>query len=111
MKHAFITLPAMAIALCVATPQVVHADIFSQSASRVFSANYLINRGYSCRQLWMARNTIYDNNGYCFKSRMGRQVFDNSDCWTSRAQLSRTENRNVANIKKAERFLGCRINK
>ncbi len=33
-----------------------------------------------CDQLWFSRNSVYDRAGYCFSSRLGRSVFDNSDC-------------------------------
>lgn len=63
----------------------------------------------SCFDLWVARNAIYDNNGYCFKSRLGRTYFDNSDCYTNNARLSKAEHRRVARIKDQERRRGCRI--
>lgn len=63
----------------------------------------------SCFDLWVARNAIYDNNGYCFKSRLGRTYFDNSDCYTNNARLSKAEHRRVARIKAQEKRRGCRI--
>lgn len=62
----------------------------------------------SCGQLWVARNEIYHRNGYCFKTKRGRNFFSNQGCWTSNAKLTRLENRNVASIQRWEKRRGCR---
>lgn len=64
----------------------------------------------SCYDLWYERNEIYDTNGFCFKSSLGKRVFDNSDCYTNDPQLSRAEQRRVAQIQREERRLGCKVN-
>jgi YARHG domain len=64
----------------------------------------------SCYDLWYERNAIYDDNGFCFKTDLGQNTFDNSDCYTSNAQLSRAETRRVAQIKARERAKGCKVN-
>lgn len=63
-----------------------------------------------CEQLWVARNSIFNNNGYCFGTRLGKSLFNNSDCYTKRAKLSRNERNRVAQLKRRERRLGCRVN-
>jgi hypothetical protein len=65
----------------------------------------------SCYDLWYERNEIYDRNGYCFSTRMGRQTFDNSDCWTSSPRLSRAEQRRVDQIRRQENRFGCEVNR
>lgn len=60
----------------------------------------------SCYDLWYQRNAIFDDNGYCFKTQLGRETFDNSDCWTDYPHLSRSEQRRVDAIKREERRRG-----
>jgi hypothetical protein len=64
----------------------------------------------SCYDLWYERNAIFNANGFCFKSRLGRETFNNSDCWTSRAKLSRSEQGRVNSIRAEERRRGCKVN-
>ena len=64
----------------------------------------------SCFDLWYERNAIYDNNGYCFSTDLGKRTFDNSDCWTKTANLSQREQNRVAKIKAEERRRGCKVN-
>ncbi len=64
----------------------------------------------SCYDLWYERNQIYDDNGFCFKTQLGQDTFDNSDCWTSNPQLSRAEVKRVAAIKKREAAKRCKVN-
>lgn len=62
-----------------------------------------------CDQLWIARNEIFDRNGYCFRTKRGQDYFDNSDC-TSDSQdiLSQLEWENVKLIQRWEGEKGCR---
>jgi hypothetical protein len=64
----------------------------------------------SCFDLWLARNAIYDDNGYCFKSELALQYFDNSDCWTSRPQFSRAEQKLIDAIAAEEKSRRCHVN-
>lgn len=64
----------------------------------------------SCYDLWYERNSIYDANGYCFKTRLGRQTFDNSDCYTNNVQLSGQEQYRVDQIQEEEASRGCHVN-
>ena len=64
----------------------------------------------SCYDLWYERNQIYDDNGFCFKTQLGQDTFDNSDCYTSNPQLSRAEVRRVAAIKAEEKRRHCKVN-
>jgi len=64
----------------------------------------------SCYDLWYERNSIYDANGYCFKTRLGKQTFDNSDCYTNNVRLSRQEQRRVSEIQDEEDSRGCNVN-
>ena len=64
----------------------------------------------SCFDLWMARNTIYDDNGYCFSTEMGQEYFDNDDCWTRKPKFSKAEQREIEAIKQEEDNRGCKVN-
>ena len=65
--------------------------------------------GLNCSDLWVARNEIFDRNGYCFQTARGKAYFDNGDCRTnSQNILSALEKRNVAAIQSWERRRGCR---
>lgn len=80
--------------------------IFPGSSQRRLSAGDL--SGLDCGGLWVARNEIYDRNGYCFKSSRGADYFNNSDCWTRSPTLNQTEEANVGLIKQTEARRGCR---
>ncbi len=62
----------------------------------------------SCQQLWVARNSIYKRNGYCFRTRRAINYFGNAGCWTRNPRLSRWEQRQVDAIRRVERAKGCR---
>lgn len=61
----------------------------------------------ACYDLWYERNSIYNDNGYCFNTRDGQDTFDNSDCYTDNPSLSRREQRRVQQIKRQENDYGC----
>jgi outer membrane cobalamin receptor len=65
----------------------------------------------SCDALWTVRNSIFDENGYCFKTARGKNTFSNEDCFTSDTtmlKLNAYERANVARIVEVERRKGCR---
>ena len=64
----------------------------------------------SCYDLWYERNSIYNDNGFCFSTQMGQETFDNSDCTTKHVRLSRSEQRQVDRIKDEEDSRGCNVN-
>ncbi len=64
----------------------------------------------SCFDLWYERNSIYDENGYCFSTELAQEHFDNDDCWTKRPKFSRSEQRQIEAIKEEEEDRGCRVN-
>lgn len=75
-------------------------DIFSRSDLRQMS----------CQNLWFVRNQVYNEHGYCFKTRAAKKAFDNSDCSVDDAadlDLNRKELTNVSTIKQVERQKGC----
>lgn len=82
------------------------ADMISDSSERAVVEDELVDM--TCEELWIARNEIFDRNGYCFRSARGQAYFDNADC-TSDSQdiLSPLEWENVALIKQAEARKQC----
>lgn len=67
-------------------------------------------RGLSCENLWMVRNSIYQENGYCFKTQRAINYFGNGQCTISNMSavpLSPTERFNVGQIAAVERQKGC----
>jgi hypothetical protein len=64
-----------------------------------------------CYELWYERNAIYDTNGFCFKTQLGRETFDNSDCYTDNVKLTPAEQQTLDQIRAEERRLKCKINR
>ena len=60
----------------------------------------------SCSELWYARNAIYAENGYCFKTARARAVFG-PGCFPPYGKLSRSEQRQINLITAQERRKGC----
>src|SRR5215212_22155 len=64
----------------------------------------------SCENLWLVRNTILHQRGYCFRSARGRANFDNSRCSSNSIAelgLNSIEGANLAVLRKIERSKGC----
>lgn len=64
----------------------------------------------SCDSLWLVRNTIFDENGYCFQTARGKAAFSNDGClYTTSAAtpLNGYEQANVDLIRSIERQKGC----
>ena len=64
----------------------------------------------SCENLWLVRNSIYDNQGYCFKTAKAKTVFDNSDCTVDDPgdiDFNAHEWTNISRIAKIEKNKGC----
>jgi len=64
--------------------------------------------GEKCRELWNQRNSLYDKEGYCFKSRSGKIKFDNSDCNTSELVLNDDLKAKISSIQKLEKQYSCK---
>jgi hypothetical protein len=68
-------------------------------------------RGLSCDALWTARNTICDENGYCFRTARAKEIFSNEGCHVSNAaalKFNAYERANIDRIVAVERSKGCR---
>lgn len=65
----------------------------------------------SCDALWTVRNTIYDENGYCFKTDRAKEVFSNAGCTVTNAgnlSFNKYERSNIDRIVSVEKHKGCR---
>ena len=60
----------------------------------------------NCDDLWYARNAIYADAGYCFKTDQAISVFGEG-CFGRKGRLTRAETREVGAIRAAERAQYC----
>ena len=63
----------------------------------------------ACDDLWFVRNQIFDAQGYCFGSALGKAIFDNSDCTTSNPELSEKDRRYIAELQAMEAEWECKV--
>ena len=69
-----------------------------------------VRPGSSCQELWVARNQIYKNSGYCFKTARAREFFGNGACTfddVDAGPISDADRRYITQIKKLEAQKGC----
>lgn len=67
--------------------------------------------GSQCDQLWIERNAIYKERGYCFKTQRAISYFGNAGCMydvEAQLPLSPYDRTRIAEIRNSERALGCR---
>jgi hypothetical protein len=67
-------------------------------------------RDHSCQNLWLVRNTILHQRGYCFQTKRGQTEFDNKSCSIkaiSELKLSPVEKANIATLERMERRRKC----
>jgi hypothetical protein len=65
---------------------------------------------YDCQELWVMRNQIYKDNGYCFKTKKARSYFGNGGCYVadqSDVSLSSKEMSLVLKYKHWDTVNGC----
>jgi YARHG domain len=62
---------------------------------------------YSCYDLWKERNSIYADNGYCFKSEKAIAVFGRG-CFPPYGHLKGLDKALVAEVESWEHRKGCR---
>lgn len=66
---------------------------------------------YGCQELWVMRNQIFKDNGYCFATDRARDYFGNGGCRyhsESSVPLSKQERNTVRQIRASERRQSCR---
>lgn len=100
-----------AVAAMAASPFPAHAacyELIGCTDGQYYALQSL--RQLSCENLWYVRNSIYDENGYCFRTDRAQQFFSNADCFVSdqaQVALNDYERTNVNRIVRVERELGC----
>jgi hypothetical protein len=65
----------------------------------------------ACTQLWVERNAIYKDYGYCFKTARAIRYFGNAGCQYDREgdiPMSREDRARIGQIIAQERAYGCR---
>ena len=63
-----------------------------------------------CQRLWVERNSIYKEKGYCFNTPRGVRYFGNAGCQFDNVRdvpLSGRERERIADIVAEERSRGC----
>jgi len=89
----------------------VSTFLASLMLSSVFAVSAANAQGRVCRELWVERNQIYADKGYCFKTDRAIRYFGNRGCryeYQDDVPLSRRERARVADIQAEEREMGCR---
>ena len=68
-------------------------------------------QGRVCQRLWVERNQIYADHGYCFKTQRGISYFGNQGCrydYEADVPLSARDRARISRIQAEEREYGCR---
>lgn len=84
-------------------------DVFGCSDSNLFRLRDLLN-GPTCEFLYVMRNSIFKQHGYCFKTARGIATFGNQGCVSGNPNalgLNGIERANAGTILRAEQTLGC----
>jgi hypothetical protein len=88
-------------------------DLLGCTDKNAFSAHYsylVAADGPTCDFLYVMRNQIYAQHGYCFKTARGIQEMGNANCHIAdmaAVRLSQIERNNVATIQRAETAKRC----
>lgn len=62
-----------------------------------------------CDDLWLSRNAVFDNAGFCFRSNLGQSLFDNADCSTQSPDFDERQQANIARISEFEAASRCDV--
>jgi hypothetical protein len=90
-------------------------DLLGCTNSSNFAAHYsylVSSDGPTCDFLYVMRNQIYAEHGYCFKTARAISELGNDGCHIynqSAVPLSNIERRNIATISRAERAKNCAV--
>ena len=89
-------------------------DILGCSNTSLFSRHFdylgSVANGPKCDFLYLMRNAIYKEHGYCFKTARARSEFSNDGCHIDNiaaVPLNLVERANIATIIRAERLKHC----
>lgn len=68
-----------------------------------------VHAGAACKDLWFTRNLVMDRAGHCFKSALGKALFDNKGCKAKSVKLSKKAQKLIAKIRAQEKTYGCKV--
>jgi hypothetical protein len=108
IKHTLSFLAAFALVLAAGNARAACFETIGCTDSQKMSLSSL--KGLSCDALWTARNMIYNDHGYCFRTARGLASFSNEGCTTSdqaAIHLNSYERANIQSIRNVERQKGC----
>lgn len=84
-------------------------------ATLTFSTGMAVSAAHAqpriCDRLWVERNQIYKDYGYCFKTERAIRYFGNRGCryeYEEDIPISRRDRARISDIQAEERELGCR---
>jgi hypothetical protein len=100
-----------AIGLAVAATPVAAACFEDVGCTNDHAIPYAALHGLSCDSLWTVRNTIFHENGFCFRSTRALASFSNEGCSynvSGQVPLNPFEQTNMSRIIAVERQKGCR---
>lgn len=60
-----------------------------------------------CSDLWLSRNAMLNDAGYCFSSNLGQTIFDNADCSTDEPVLLADVQQQIGAIATQEKLSQC----
>ena len=98
-----------ALALATAVPLTV-AAIFAAVPPAAAGDDGNDFLAWTCKDLWMRRNTLFQDGGYCFQSPRAIKQFGNAGCQyddESAVPLSDYARDDIRQIKAAEKAKGC----
>jgi hypothetical protein len=111
-----IRIAALVAALWTATPALADCyDLIGCDDKDAFSKHYedylgSVADGPNCGFLYMMRNRIYQERGYCFATARAISAFGNDGCSIkdqAAVPLSSIQRANIATIQRAEKAKGC----
>jgi len=76
-----------------------------------FAAPAANAQGRTCQRLWVERNQIYKDYGYCFKTERAIRYFGNRGCryeYESDIPFKRRDRALIRRLQAEEREMGCR---
>lgn len=85
------------------------AGVIASLAQPAFAGD-IQGDAYSCQELWVMRNQIYKDNGYCFHTSRAISYFGNGGCSYNNdasVPLSKHERHMVRMIQASESRQGC----
>ena len=105
-----VSMAAMGFAVVSAATPVAAACFEDVGCTNDHVMPYPALQGLSCDSLWTVRNTIFHENGFCFRTDRALAVFSNDGCSSHVSgdlPLNHFEQSNVTRVIKVERQKGC----